>query len=249
LNVNAGQERFDCVALVPAGGVGARFGASVPKQYVEIAGRTVLEHSLLALLSASSVQAVYLAVQSDDERAVELLQSSIALKQVTLLKCAGESRRDTVLNALNAIRSDVKRDAFVLVHDAARPCLQQENIETLIHVAGGESIGGLLAIPVTDTVKRTSSDGKFVETISREGLWRAQTPQMFRYETLVHALIATPDATDEAQAIEALGLNPVLVHGDTRNIKITIAEDADIAELFLRSRQDDELPTEFGASL
>jgi 2-C-methyl-D-erythritol 4-phosphate cytidylyltransferase len=232
--IEAKRARFGCVAIVPAGGSGTRFGATTPKQYSALAGKTVLEHSLLALLSVSSIECVYLVVQADDKRAAEILENSPALSRVRLLACAGATRAQTVHQALAAIRGEILRDAQILVHDAARPCVKREYIETLIRVAGKPAIGGLLALPVTDTMKRVSLDGKHVETISRDGLWRAQTPQMFGYETLVHALASSPDATDEAQAIEALGFAPILVQGDPHNIKITLADDLAMAEFFLR---------------
>jgi 2-C-methyl-D-erythritol 4-phosphate cytidylyltransferase len=231
--------RFSCVAIVPAGGSGARFGATLPKQYALAAGKTVLEHSLLALLSVPTIERVYLVVQTDDEWAKSILETSETLSRVRLLACAGATRSQTVSQALAAIRSEVRRDARVLVHDAARPCVSRQNIESLIDVAGTHAVGGLLALPIVDTIKRSSVDGQQVETVSREGLWRAQTPQLFRYETLAHALATSPDATDESQAIEALGLAPVLVHGDPRNIKITVAADLDIAEFFLQDRSYD----------
>jgi 2-C-methyl-D-erythritol 4-phosphate cytidylyltransferase len=229
--------RFSCVAIVPAGGSGARFGAPVPKQYALIAGKTVLEHSLLALLGVSAIECVYLVVQADDTRAPQILANSPHLSRVRLLACAGATRAQTVAQALSVVRPELRRDAQVLVHDAARPCVSSHNIESLIAIAGNDPVGGLLALPIVDTVKRASADGKHVETISREGLWRAQTPQMFRYETLSHALTTSPDATDESQAIEALGLVPVLVQGDPRNIKITVAHDLVMAEAFLRGNE------------
>jgi 2-C-methyl-D-erythritol 4-phosphate cytidylyltransferase len=233
---SATSTRFGCVAIVPAGGSGTRFGATLPKQYALVAGKTVLEHSLLALLSVPAIECVYLVVQADDEQAKVILEGSIALSGVRLLACAGPTRSQTVSRALSAIRSEVRRDARVLVHDAARPCVPRKNVEMLIEVAGAHAVGGLLALPIADTVKRSSADGQQVETVSRDGLWRAQTPQLFRYETLAHAIATSPDATDESQAIEALGLTPVLVHGDPRNIKITVAADVDLAEFFLQNR-------------
>lgn len=233
----ATRERYRCVAIVPAGGSGARFGANVPKQYVEIAGAPVLEHTLRALRACDAVEHIFVAVPADEDRADAIAER---VGNTSVLRCAGAQRADTVGNALAAITRLVKRDAWVLVHDAARPCLTAVSIECLIHVAGWEgSVGGLLALPVTDSLKRATKDGTYVESIPREGIWRAQTPQMFRYETLTHALASSPDVTDESQAIEALGLHPVLVHGDPRNIKITIAEDALMAELFLKKRGGD----------
>ena len=222
--------RFSCVAIVPAGGSGARFGATVPKQYSVIAGCTVIEHSLRALQSCAAIEHIFVNVQHDDARADEI---AAAVPGVTFLRCAGATRAETVQSALNAISKQVKRDAWVLVHDAARPCVLAKDVTWLIKLAGAHGVGGLLATPVADTLKRGTADNEIAETISRENMWRAQTPQMFRYETLVHALNASPDVTDEAQAIEALGMTPLLVAGSARNIKITLPEDAELAEFYL----------------
>ncbi len=226
------ERRLRTVAIVPAGGSGARFGAAVPKQYLELAGKKVLQHSLLALLAAPQIERVFLVVQADDAHAAHLLFNT-ALASVTLLRCAGETRAQTVVNALDAIRSQVARDARVLVHDAARPCVTRESIERLLLETKDAPAGGLLALPINDTMKRADSSGDYVETVSREGLWRALTPQVFPYEMLVHALSSSPDVTDEAQAIEALGLRPKLVRGEARNIKITFPEDLELAAFYL----------------
>lgn len=224
------QQRFGCVAIVPAGGSGARYGTSVPKQYSVIAGRTVIEHALRALQSCAAIEHIFVNVQHDDAHADQV---AAAVPGVTFLRCAGATRADTVQSALAAISKQVKRDAWVLVHDAARPCVLASDVAQLIESAGAHGVGGLLATPVADTLKRGTFDNEIAETISRENMWRAQTPQMFRYETLVHALNASPDVTDEAQAIEALGMTPLLVAGSARNIKVTLPEDAELAEFYL----------------
>ena len=223
-------QRFGCVAIVPAGGSGARYGAVVPKQYSVIAGRMVIEHSLLALQSCAAIKHIFVIVQHDDERADEV---AAGITGVTFLRCAGATRAETVQRALAAISKQVKRDAWVLVHDAARPCVMASDVMRLIELGGAHGVGSVLATPVADTLKRGTADNEIAETISRENMWRAQTPQMFRYETLVHALNASPDVTDEAQAIEALGMTPLLVAGSARNIKITLPEDAELAEFYL----------------
>jgi 2-C-methyl-D-erythritol 4-phosphate cytidylyltransferase len=125
----------------------------------------------------------------------------------------------------------------VLVHDAARPCVAVDDLNRLIALAGAHPVGGLLASPVSDTLKRANAAGEITETVPREGMWRAQTPQMFRYETLMHALAASPDVTDEAQAIEALGMSPLVVTGSARNIKITLSEDAELAAYYLSQQE------------
>ena len=229
MTVNSTQ-RFSCVAIVPAGGSGARYGATVPKQYSVIAGRTVIDHSIRALQSCAAIEHIFVNVQHDDVRADEV---AAALLGVTFLRCAGTTRAETVQRALSAISKQVRRDAWVLVHDAARPCVLATDVALLVELVGAHAVGGLLATPVADTLKRGTSNNEIAETISRENMWRAQTPQMFRYETLVHALNASPDVTDDAQAIEALGMTPLLVSGSARNIKITLPEDAELAEFYL----------------
>ena len=202
----------------------------MPKQYSVIAGRTVIEHSLRALQSCDAIEHIFVNVQHDDARADQV---AAAVPGVTLLRCAGVTRAATVQSALAAISKQVKRDAWVLVHDAARPCVLASDVMRLIEWVGTHAVGGLLATPVSDTLKRGTVDNEIAETISRAHMWRAQTPQMFRYETLVHALNASPDVTDEAEAIEALGMTPLLVAGSARNIKITLPEDAELAEFYL----------------
>ncbi|TAG46288.1 MAG: 2-C-methyl-D-erythritol 4-phosphate cytidylyltransferase [Betaproteobacteria bacterium] len=223
--------RFGCVAIVPAGGSGARLGAAVPKQYLEIAGHLVLHHTLTALSAVSAIEHIYVAVQADDERAVSTCES---FTRVTMLPTAGRLRAETVSNTLQAIHKKINRDAWILVHDAARPCVSQAAIDRLIQTCVAHPVGGLLALPVADTMKRSNASDEVVETLSRDQLWRAQTPQMFRFEMLQHALSAAPDATDESQAIEAIGLSPKLVLGEARNLKITYPEDIALASHFLQ---------------
>ena len=222
--------RFSCVAIVPAGGSGARFGSTTPKQYSLIAGKTVLEHTLIALQKCATIERIFVNVRPDDANADAVVSTHAS---VSLLRSAGATRAETVHNALQAISKQVRRDAWVLVHDAARPCVSAADLDRLIALAGAHPVGGLLAVPVADTLKRANNDGEVTETVPRDGMWRAQTPQMFRYETLLHALAASPDVTDEAQAIEALGMSPLLVAGSARNIKITQPEDAELATYYL----------------
>ncbi len=221
--------RLSCVAIVPAGGSGARFRSAAPKQYSVIAGKTVLEHTLIALQKCAAIERIFVNVQHDDAHAEAVIANHA---NVTLLRSAGSTRAETVQNALNGISKLVRRDAWVLVHDAARPCVSTGDLNRLISQAGAHLVGGLLASPVSDTLKRANADGEVTETVPREGIWRAQTPQMFRYETLAHALASSPDVTDEAQAIEALGMSPLLVAGSARNIKITLPEDAELAAYY-----------------
>lgn len=222
--------RLSCVAIVPAGGSGARFGSAAPKQYGVIAGKTVLEHSLIALQKCASIQRIFVNVQIDDAHAQTVIANH---SNVTLLRSAGGTRAETVQNALRDISKQIRRDAWVLVHDAARPCVSSVDLNRLMALAGAHAVGGLLACPIADTLKRANSRGEVTESVPRDGMWRALTPQMFRYETLVHALAASPDVTDEAQAIEALGMSPLLVPGSSRNVKITLPEDAELAAYYL----------------
>jgi 2-C-methyl-D-erythritol 4-phosphate cytidylyltransferase len=157
---------------------------------------------------------------------------------VRALYCGGETRAASVYNGLLAARDVIGGDDWVLVHDAARPCLTREALDRLIREVGEDDAGGLLAIPVADTLKRGDVDARVVATERREGLWQAQTPQMFRYSLLIEALRRSGAATitDEAGAIERLGLQPRLVMGEARNIKVTYAEDLELAALILDRR-------------
>ncbi len=224
--------RFNRVAIVPAGGSGTRLGAAVPKQYLELAGASVLHHTLVALSAVETIEQIFVAVQADDTLAADVCR---AFERVTLLPTAGSLRAETVSNTLAAIQKRVHRNAWILVHDAARPCVSRTAIERLIGECTAHPVGGLLALPIADTIKRGNAAGEAIETVSRDQMWRAQTPQMFRFETLCHALNAAPDATDESQAIEAVGLSPKLVLGEARNLKITYPEDIALATHFLQN--------------
>jgi 2-C-methyl-D-erythritol 4-phosphate cytidylyltransferase len=199
-----------------------------------IAGTTVLGHTLRALQRCEAIERIFVNVQHDDAYAEAVTANQL---KVSLSRTAGSTRAQTVQNALKDIAKQVRRDAWVLVHDAARPCVAVDDLNRLIALAGAHPVGGLLASPVTDTLKRANAAGEITETVPREGMWRAQTPQMFRYETLVHALAASPDVTDEAQAIEALGMSPLVVTGSARNIKITVSEDAELAAYYLSQQE------------
>jgi 2-C-methyl-D-erythritol 4-phosphate cytidylyltransferase len=150
------------------------------------------------------------------------------------LYCGGSSRRDSVLNGLVAMASAVDPNDWILVHDAARPCLGAVELRRLIDAAAGDEVGGILAVPVSDTLKRGDDEQRIVETEPRDGLWRAQTPQMFRHALLLRALRGMEHVTDEASAVEALGYRPKLVEGSTQNLKVTFPADLEIAERLLR---------------
>ncbi|MFN3629762.1 MAG: 2-C-methyl-D-erythritol 4-phosphate cytidylyltransferase [Casimicrobiaceae bacterium] len=229
------RTRYGCVAIVPAGGAGSRFGADRPKQYLSLGRITVLGATLKALLTAPEIEHVYVNVQAGDPYAQEVVDALAPHEaaRVSLLRTAGPTRAATVLAALECIAHEVRLDAWVLVHDAARPCLSAAALARLLAVRAEVDTGALLALPVADTVKRADGCGHVAETVPRDALWRAQTPQMFRYGVLCDALAACPDATDEAQAVEALGLAPKLVLGEARNQKVTHPEDLPLARFFM----------------
>jgi 2-C-methyl-D-erythritol 4-phosphate cytidylyltransferase len=215
--------------LIPAAGVGARMGGSLPKQYMNLAEKPMLAHTISGFLTCLGVAHIFVVVNESDSWIDQLLPQYG--NRVTVLRCGGAKRRDSVLNGLKAIGDKVGAEDWVLVHDAARPGITPALIDKLIAEVGNDAVGGLLALPVTDTLKREENDK--VTTVSREGLWLAQTPQMFRYATLTRALETMTSVTDEASAIEALGLTPKLVEGHVCNSKLTRPADKDLIEHFL----------------
>jgi 2-C-methyl-D-erythritol 4-phosphate cytidylyltransferase len=218
------------VALIPAAGVGARMGGAVPKQYLTLGGKTILQHTLEVFLAAPQIEHVYLVVSAEDAYVADVLEILPDINRLSILRCGGASRRDSVSNGLAAI-TGLRADDWVLVHDAARPGLTVALIDKLIAEVANHAVGGLLALPVVDTVKRLQ-DGK-LETVARAGLWLAQTPQMFRYQLLRDALAVASEVTDEASAIEAAGYTPLLVEGHARNMKLTMPEDIALMRLHL----------------
>jgi 2-C-methyl-D-erythritol 4-phosphate cytidylyltransferase len=225
-------------ALIPAAGVGARMAASGPKQYLKIGGKPMLRHAIDAFLFSELIAHTYVVVSADDP----VIDSIVPSHGVTVLRCGGASRMESVRNGLAALGATLRENDWVLVHDAARPGLDETLIEKLITSTGEHPVGGLLALPVVDTVKRSMAGE--VGTVSREGLWLAQTPQMFRYKLLREALAAARDpsqVTDDASAVEALGLSPKLVEGHPRNMKVTLPSDVRVAEMYLATTQPELL--------
>jgi 2-C-methyl-D-erythritol 4-phosphate cytidylyltransferase len=212
-------------------------GAAVPKQYLPLAGRTVIEWSLAPFLAHERTAAIVVALSPDDQR---WSQTTLARHAKVFATSGGAERMDSVLAGLRALQDRAAPDDWVLVHDAARPCLLASDLDRVLNELGGDSVGGLLAAPVVDTLKRADDGGRVAQTVAREKLWRALTPQMFRYVVLQRALESAQAkgiaVTDEAQAVEALGLQPKLVAGDADNIKVTLPEDLSRAERILRSR-------------
>ncbi len=224
------QQAARHVALVPAAGVGARMAAGSPKQYLPLAGKPMLRHTLDAFLSSELVSHTYVVVSPDDPH----IDAIVPPGPVSVLRCGGASRMESVRNGLAVLAGVLGPRDWVLVHDAARPGLDAALIARLIGATADHPVGGLLALPVVDTVKR--AEAGTVRTVPREALWLAQTPQMFRYELLCRALDAARDPsaiTDDASAVEALGLAPKLVEGHPRNLKVTLPDDIRIAEMYL----------------
>lgn len=232
-------------ALIPAAGVGARMAASGPKQYLKIGGKPMLRHAIDAFLFSELIAHTFVVVSPDDP----IIDSVVPSHGVTVLRCGGATRMESVRNALAALIPTLRPNDWVLVHDAARPGLDEALIEKLITSTGEHPVGGLLALPVVDTVKR-SIGGELgtLSTVAREGLWLAQTPQMFRFQLLRDALAFASDSardpsqiTDDASAVEALGLSPKLVEGHPRNMKVTLPSDVRIAEMYLATAQPELL--------
>jgi 2-C-methyl-D-erythritol 4-phosphate cytidylyltransferase len=221
--------------LVPAAGSGSRFGLEQPKQYQRIAGKPMLRHAVERLLAAPQVEVVFVVLAAGDREFRKHDWSAFG-ERIAPLYCGGASRRDSVLNGLVAAASAVDPNDWMLVHDAARPCLGSAELRRLIEEAGSDEVGGILAIPVSDTLKRADDERRILETEPRDHLWQAQTPQMFRHGLLMKALRDAQHVTDEAAAVEALGRKPRLVEGSTENIKVTFASDLRIAERILGSR-------------
>ncbi|SCX96806.1 2-C-methyl-D-erythritol 4-phosphate cytidylyltransferase [Nitrosospira sp. Nsp13] len=225
-------------ALIPAAGSGSRMGDELPKQYLSLAGKPMIYHALRILCSSSRITCVFVVLAPGDEEWLRHDWSDFSGK-LEVLECGGATRAESVLNGLKAARgvSSIGDDDWVLVHDAARPCLAEMQLDKLLDELADDKVGGLLAVPVADTLKRGDASRRVEHTESRESLWQAQTPQMFRYQLLVEALsmMGGVTMTDDAGAIEALGLHPKLVLSDARNLKVTYPQDLALAELILRN--------------
>jgi 2-C-methyl-D-erythritol 4-phosphate cytidylyltransferase len=226
-------------ALIPAAGSGSRFAGGQPKQYARIAGKAMLWHAVRAVC-VPPVETVFVVLSAGD-KAFAAQDWSAFEGKVQPLYCGGETRRDSVYNGLKSVMNEIEPDDWILVHDAARPCLPRRDLESLLRECQADEVGGLLALPAADTVKKAAKDEAGVQRIAgtedRAQLWLAQTPQMFRAGLLARALhSAAGQVTDEAAAIEQLGLQPRLVTGSRENLKVTFPEDLAIAEAFLARR-------------
>jgi len=228
-------------AVIPAAGSGSRMGAGLPKQYLELNGRTLLQHTLQRVLSYTRVKGLVLVVAANDRRWVDIVArlADDRLETVT----GGTERFQSVLNGLRALRSRAQSDDWVMVHDAARPCVRHSDLDRLFMAIEGEPAGGLLGMRVRDTMKRSADDQHVTATVDREGLWHALTPQVFRYRLLLDALEQTARdtvlVTDEAAAMERCGYHPLMVEGRGDNLKVTRPEDLALASFYLRQQEEE----------
>jgi 2-C-methyl-D-erythritol 4-phosphate cytidylyltransferase len=226
---------INCWAVVPAAGVGKRMQADRPKQYLPLLGKTVIEHTIERLLLSEAFQAIAVAISIEDPYWPEL---DVSLHPQIMTAPGGRERADSVLSALSALQGRAAEDDWVLVHDAARPCLTAEDILHLIASLKDDSVGGILALASHDTLKQVEADSICV-TVDRKHIWRALTPQMFRYGMLREALLlaeGNPAITDEASALEIQGLRPKIVEGRPDNIKITRPEDLALAAFYMEQQ-------------
>ena len=228
-----GQVR--CHALVPCAGTGSRAGSSVPKQYLVLAGRPVVAHTLEALQGVTRLSSILVVLAPDDDL-FETMVGPLTSPRSWAARCGGDSRSRSVANGIDVLAERGARpDDWVLVHDAARCLVKPAWIDRLIDACLDDPVGGLLAVPVADTLKQ-ARDGRAIATLDRRSTWQAQTPQMFRLGALRAALAAAgDDITDEAGAMEAAGLSPRLVLGAPENIKLTYPADVVIAEQLLKA--------------
>lgn len=235
----ASQGRSRVYALVPCAGTGERAGAGRPKQYAEVAGAPMVAHTLAVLTAMPCLQAT-LVVLAEDDRQFETRLPDFSGEHAWVARCGGASRAASVANGLRVLRQrGAGADDWVLVHDAARCLIRSEWVLRLIDACIGDAVGGLLALPLSDTLK-TGRDGRVVGTVERSDKWAAQTPQMFRLGLLEQAFAgAGAHVTDEAGAIEALGHAPLLVRGEAENFKLTWPGDLALAARLLRTRHDE----------
>ncbi|MDH3342764.1 MAG: 2-C-methyl-D-erythritol 4-phosphate cytidylyltransferase [Gammaproteobacteria bacterium] len=231
-------------AVIPAAGIGSRMQSDIPKQYLPLSGSTVIVTTINRLLTSKSVKGLAISLRSDDSYWADI---SIQSTKPVIKAVGGAERCDSVLNAMAALSDhedfDFDHD-WVLVHDAVRPCVRLEDIERLIEQSMASESGGLLALPVRDTMKRVNESQSVQSTVDREGLWHALTPQLFPFRALQEALLKAIEdgvvVTDESSAMEYAGYNPKLVEGHEDNLKITRPNDLRLAELFLIDQQATE---------
>lgn len=238
-------------AILPAGGSGSRLGAGLPKQYLPLLGKPLIAHTLSAMMACHQIERILVVLAPGDFYWRQHDWSFLGTRVETVF-CGGGTRAESVLAGLEALERGALDNDWVLVHDAARPCLSPATVTSLIETLASDPVGGLLAVPVADTLKREApgpggvaahvSRTRVASTVDRDGLWQAQTPQMFRFGLLRQALRAAASQvgtkiTDESSAMEAMGHSPRLVVGDMTNLKVTYPSDLAVAEMILRSRR------------
>ncbi|MBK6617441.1 MAG: 2-C-methyl-D-erythritol 4-phosphate cytidylyltransferase [Nitrosomonas sp.] len=229
----------DFIALIPAAGTGSRIGEAVPKQYLSLAGKPMIYHAMHALFYTERITRIGV-VLSPDDTDWEYYDWSKFEDKLMVLRCGGATRAGSVTNGLRALQASgsIQDQDWVLVHDAARPGLSIALVERLLDQLTEDDVGGILAIPLADTLKRANSDNRIACTEPRDALWQAQTPQMFRAALLLEALQNAPNnITDDASAIEATGRTPKLVMGDAYNFKVTYPQDMALAALILKENK------------
>lgn len=211
--------------LIPSAGVGSRMQQSLPKQYVPLMGKPLIRYAVDCFETLSDICSIVVITAGD--HAIYLQDILSGCTKTSVIACGGDTRAQTVLNGLLQLMKIANDDDWVLVHDAARPGVSHDVVHRLLNIATPDSDGGILALPVADTLKRSNVDGKIIDTVSREDLWMAQTPQMFRIGALYQALreSVSRQPTDEAQAMAWAGFQVLLVHGDLCNLKVTYPQD------------------------
>lgn len=219
--------------LIPAAGAGTRMGAEVPKQYLLLNGKPLIQHVIELFEQSAHIQSIHLVLSEQDTHWHDHYLAASAKTQVHY--CGGETRAQTVLNGLHSMQAIASVQDWILVHDAARPGLSHDLLNTLIMSLADDAVGGLLALPLADTLKKADNERRVENTLSREQLWQAQTPQMFKYAMLKQALSQfTGSPTDEAAAIEAFGFKPKLVMGALHNLKITYPQDLAVVSALMK---------------
>ncbi len=222
-------------AVIPAAGVGKRYSSDIPKQYLSLNGMPVLLHSINKFVKLDEIHEILVALNPDDEFWQKLNFSHPKVKTIN----GGPERCNSVNSALEELSGRAEDGDWILVHDAVRPCISDFDLNKIIEIVHDEDVGGLLACPILDTIKEVGDNLDVLKTIPREGLWSAMTPQIFRYELLKKALNAVSNSgrsvTDEAKAIELIGLTPKIIEGDKTNIKITHPSDMVLAESIINT--------------
>ena len=233
--ISSPTDKSQIIAVVPAAGIGSRMQSTLPKQYLSILGKTILEHTVAKLLAHPAIQRVVIVLHPQDRYFYSLTLAAHPRISTTI---GGDSRAESVLAGLTLL---AEQD-WVLVHDAARPCIQQSDIDQLLCQALHKPQGGILAVPVSDTLKQATAQQTISSTVDRSTLWQALTPQLFNVERLrmclKHALAKQQIITDEASAMEFGGYQPLLIRGRKDNIKVTLPEDVALATFYLQRQED-----------